>query len=111
MKGYDFILEILKTSNYPEVEMEIEVCKAMAYLQRKEIEKAIETLKGFEKKDKKIMAKAISNISFLYFLEEDYQKAEKYAESAYEYDRFNAKVLVNRGNCFFVKNDFLRAKE
>ena len=58
-----------------------------------------------------MMAKASSNISFLYFLEGDYKKAEKYAEEAYNFDRFNAKVLVNRGNCFFVKNDFLRSKE
>lgn len=111
IKGYDFILEILKTSNYPEVEMEIEVCKAMAYLQKKNIEKAIETLKSFEKKDKKMMAKAASNISFLYFLEGDFKKAEKYADDALNYDRYNAKALVNRGNCLYVKNDFFRAKE
>ena len=50
--GYDFILDTLKTSNFPEVESEIEVCKGMAYLKHKDIEKAIETMKSFEKKDK-----------------------------------------------------------
>lgn len=71
ISGYDFILDTLKTSNYPEIESEIEICKGMAYLKHKDIEKAIETMKGFEKKDKTLMAKTASNISFLYFLESD----------------------------------------
>ena len=45
----------------------------MAYLKKKNIEKSIETLKGFEKKDKQIMARIATNISFLYFLENDYK--------------------------------------
>jgi len=57
------------------------------------------------------MARAATNISFLYFLERDYANAEKYAECAIEYDRYNAKALVNRGNCLFMRNEFLRAKE
>ncbi|CAK89472.1 unnamed protein product (macronuclear) [Paramecium tetraurelia] len=80
-------------------------------LKFKNIEKSIETLKGFEKKDKQIMARIATNISFLYFLENDYKQAEKYAEIAITYDRYNAKALVNRGNCLYVKNEFLRAKE
>ena len=35
------------------------------------------------------MAKAASNISFLYFLENDIKNAEKYAEIAIDYDRYN----------------------
>jgi intraflagellar transport protein 88 len=111
IKGYEWILEQLKSSSYPEAENEIEICKAMAYLKKKNIEKSIETLKGFEKKDKLIMARIATNISFLYFLENDYKNAEKYAEMAINYDRYNAKALVNRGNCLYVKNEFLRAKE
>ncbi|CAD8091657.1 unnamed protein product [Paramecium primaurelia] len=109
--GYEWILEQLKNSTFPEAETEIEICKAMAYLKKKNIEKSIETLKGFEKKDKLIMARIATNISFLYFLENDYKQAEKYAEIAITYDRYNAKALVNRGNCLYVKNEFLRAKE
>ena len=109
--GFDWIIETLKTSNYPEIESEIEICKAMSYLKKKNIEKAIECLKGFEKKDKTLMARAASNISFLYFLENDMKNAEKYAEVAINYDRYNAKALVNRGNCLYSKNEFLRAKE
>mmetsp|Transcript_25657 Transcript_25657/g.22681 ORF Transcript_25657/g.22681 Transcript_25657/m.22681 type:complete len:92 (+) Transcript_25657:1221-1496(+) len=58
-----------------------------------------------------MMARASTNISFLYFIEGNYQNAEKYAEIAVDYDRYNAKALVNRGNCLFVRNEFLRAKE
>ena len=48
------------------------------------------------------MARAATNISFLYFLERDYINAGKYADYAIEYDRYNAKALVNRGNCLFM---------
>lgn len=49
--GLDWIIEQLKNSRFPEIESEIEICKAMAYLKKKQIEQAIETLKSFEKKD------------------------------------------------------------
>lgn len=83
----------------------------MAFLKKKNMEKSIETLKSFEKKDKIMMARVATNISFLYFLEQDFKNAEKYADVAINYDRYNAKALVNRGNCLYVKNEFLRAKE
>lgn len=83
----------------------------MAFLKKKNIEKAIDTLRGFEKKDKILMARAASNISFLYFLEGDIKNAEKYADTALNFDRYNAKALVNRGNCLYVRNEFLRAKD
>ena len=57
------------------------------------------------------MARASSNISFLYFLEGDYKNSEKYADVAINFDRYNAKALVNRGNCLYMKNEFMRAKE
>ena len=111
LNGYDWIIDQLKTSNFPEAESEIEICKAMTYMKKKNIDKAIETLKVFEKKDKIFMARAASNISFLYFVEGDYKEAEKYADHAVSYDRYNSMALVNQGNCFFMANDFVRAKE
>ena len=93
------------------MESEVELCKAMAFLKKKNMEKSIETLKNFEKKDKIMMARVATNISFLYFLENDFKNAEKYADVAINFDRYNAKALVNRGNCLYVKNEFLRAKE
>ena len=45
-------MNFYQTSNFLEVESEIEICKALAYLKGKNMEKAITTLKSFEKKDK-----------------------------------------------------------
>lgn len=111
--GYNWIIDILKgsKSRYTGVQSEIEIKKAVSYINQKDIEKAIETLKAFEKKDQHMMAIASTNISFLYFLEQDYKNSDKYAEIALEYDRYNAKALVNKGNCLFMKNDFRKAKE
>ncbi len=83
----------------------------MAYLKKKEIEKAIQTLKGLEKKDRLTMSRVASNISFLYFLEKDYNEAERYVDIALNNDRYNARALVNKGNCLFMKNDFRKAKQ
>lgn len=56
-------------------------------------------------------AAASTNLSFIYFLERDYQNAEKYADLGIKNDPYNAKAFVNKGNCMFVKNRFEEAKE
>lgn len=111
--GFNWIIDILKgsKSHYTGVQSEIEIKKAVSFINQRDIEKAIETLKAFEKKDKNMMAIASTNISFLYFLERDFKNSDKYAEMALEYDRYNAKALVNKGNCLFIRNDFRKAKE
>lgn len=40
------------------------------------------------------MGRVATNISFLYFLENDMKLAEKYSEMALNYDRYNAKVII-----------------
>lgn len=57
------------------------------------------------------MACASTNLSFLYFLEAEHPNAEKYADIAVKADRYNARALVNKGNCMFMSDDFERAKE
>lgn len=110
--GYNWIIDFLKSSktSYHSVQSEIEIKKAINFIKEKRIEDAISTLKAFEKKDPKMMAQASTNISFLYFLENDLAASEKYADMALTYDKFNANALVNKGNCLFMKNDFLGAK-
>lgn len=80
--GYDYVIQTLKAANLPEVESEMEIAKAIHFIKNKEIEKAIESFKGFEKKDKIMMAMASNNISFLYFLENDFKNAEHFADLA-----------------------------
>jgi intraflagellar transport protein 88 len=74
--GYNYVIEALKAANLPEVESEMEIAKAIHFIKNKEIERAIENFKAFEKKDKIMMAMASNNISFLYFLENDFKSAE-----------------------------------
>lgn len=109
--GYNYVIEALKTANLPEVESEMEIAKAIHYIKNKEIERAIESFKAFEKKDKIMMAMASNNISFLYFLENDFKNAESFADLAINHDRYNSKALVNKGNCLFINEDYDRAKE
>lgn len=111
LKGYEWLIETLKNSKYPDIQSEIEISKALYYVKSKNIDIAIESLKSFEKKDKKMMTLASTNLSFLYLLEKKYTEAEKYCDMALQYDRFNAKALVNKGNCYFHRNNFTRAKE
>ena len=80
-------------------------------IKNKEIEKAIESFKSFEKKDKIMMAMASNNISFHYFLENDFKLSEQFSDVAIQHDRYNSKALVNKGNCLFIQEDFDRAKE
>ncbi|EAR96106.2 tetratricopeptide repeat protein (macronuclear) [Tetrahymena thermophila SB210] len=108
--GYNWVIEALKDSYFYEAQTEIEICKSLAYLETKDIVNSIETLKQFEKRDKIIVGRVSNNISFLYFLEKNFKNAEQYADLAIDFDRFNPKALVNRGNCFFVKNEFQRSK-
>ena len=63
--GFNWIIETLKASYFPELESEVEICKAMAYLKKKNMEKSIETLKSFEKKDKVLMGR-VATSTFLY---------------------------------------------
>lgn len=109
--GHDWVISILKDSDYKEIQSEIEMSKAMVYIEQRDISSAIGILKSFEKKDRRMMTIAASNLSFLYLLEKDYINAEKYCDIALKFDRYNCKALVNKGNCFYHQNDFERAKE
>lgn len=125
--GYDWIIDQLKQpkpsqvnnnsntlkSGFPQIAMELEICKGIAFLKRRQIAAAIEVFKGFEKKDhsKNYIDQASTNLSFLYFLERDLKNAEKYAELAVKSDRYNAKALVNKANYLYMKGELENAKE
>lgn len=51
MVGYDYVIEALKAANLPEVESELDIAKSIHHIKNKDIEKAIESFKSFEKKD------------------------------------------------------------
>mmetsp|Transcript_130040 Transcript_130040/g.243236 ORF Transcript_130040/g.243236 Transcript_130040/m.243236 type:complete len:842 (+) Transcript_130040:54-2579(+) len=109
--GYDWVIDALNQHGFPRIASELEISKASFFLRRKEFDQAITLLKKFERKEPSLMACASTNLSFLYFLEADHANAEKYADIAVKADRYNARALVNKGNCMFMNDEFERAKE
>ena len=88
----------------------MEIAKALHFMRSKQFDKAIETLKSYEKKDQTLVAHAATNLSFIYFHEADYPNAIKYADLAMKHNRYNAKALVNKGNCMFMRGDLEHAR-
>merc|ERR1711881_652376 len=109
--GFDWLIESLNHHGFPRIASELEIAKASYFLRYKEFDQAIATLRKFERKEPSLMACAATNLSFLYFLEAEHANAEKYADIAVKADRYNARALVNKGNCMFMNDEFERAKE
>ncbi|KAK8876465.1 Intraflagellar transport protein 88 [Tritrichomonas musculus] len=98
-ESYEFVLQQLKKSKFPEAAGEFEISYSLAYLNHRNANKAIEMLRQIRKKDPQLMALAATNLSFLYYLEQDFENADKYATMALDHDKYNAQALVNKGNC------------
>lgn len=108
--GYKWIIDQLR-QDYESVSSKFEIDLSMMYMKKRRFEDAITVLKAFERKDVSLRAIASTNLSFIYFLEGDYAQAEKHADIAIKSDRYNAKALVNKGNCLMVAGDHARARE
>jgi intraflagellar transport protein 88 len=109
--GFDWIVDELKNSPNSDIASELEIAKAVHYLRTKNFSQAIETLKMFEKRDKKLVGTATTNLAFLYFLQGDYKLSEQYAQRSIDQDRYNAKSHTNLGNCYFAKENYQKARE
>lgn len=101
--GFDWMIDGLKASSNSHMASELEIAKSVQYLKTKDFQKAIECLKEFEKKDQKLVGTAATNLSFLYFLDGDYDNSDHYVNVAIENDRYNSKAQTNRGNIYFAK--------
>ncbi|KPP59966.1 intraflagellar transport protein 88-like, partial [Scleropages formosus] len=109
--GFDWCVEMVKSSPYVELANDLEINKAITYLRQRDFNQAVETLKMFEKKDSRVKSAASTNLSFLYFLEKDYEQADRYADLAMMADRYNPAALVNKGNTLWVRGDHEKAAE
>ncbi|XP_058259556.1 intraflagellar transport protein 88 homolog [Hemibagrus wyckioides] len=109
--GFDWCVDMLKGSQYVELANDLEINKAITYLRQRNFKQAVDTLKAFVKKDSRVKSAAATNLSFIYFLEKDYDQAERYAELAMSADRYNPAALINKGNTMFVKQDYGKAAE
>ena len=97
--GFNWVGDMLRAQSLQALATEIEIAKALHFMRNKDFDKAIETLKSYEKKDQTLVAHAATNLSFIYFHEADYPNAVKYSDIAMKQNRYNAKALVNKGNC------------
>ena len=111
LDAFAFIIDALKRNNMVDMQNEVEMAKAMYFLKKRDIAKTIDIMKNFENKNKNLISRVANNISFLYFVEGDYAKAELYANTAIENERYNHKALVNKGNIHYIKEDYNKAKE
>ncbi|KAB1267502.1 Intraflagellar transport protein 88-like protein [Camelus dromedarius] len=109
--GYDWCVEVVKASQYVELANDLEINKAITYLRQKDFNQAVETLKMFEKKDSRVKSAAATNLSFLYFLENEFAQASSYADLAVNSDRYNPSALTNKGNTVFANGDYEKAAE
>lgn len=98
---YEFVLSKLKASKYPEAEGEFEITFAFAHLSYKNIPKALEMLRNLRKKEPSLKAHAATHLSFLYFIEQNFDQADEAANTALKYDKYTPRALVNKGNCLF----------
>ncbi|XP_066475849.1 intraflagellar transport protein 88 homolog [Tiliqua scincoides] len=109
--GYDCCVEAVKASQYVELANDLEINKAITYLRQKDFNQAVETLKMFEKKDSRVKSAAATNLSFLYFLENEFTQANNYADLAVNSDRYNPSALTNKGNTLFANGEYEKAAE
>jgi len=106
--GFNTVIEMLRTAGLADLASEMEISKAIYFLKIRAVDKAKEALLAFERKeesvsDSAVRSRAATNLCFLHFLEGDLKNADKYGTIAIKADRYNARALVNKGNCEFVK--------
>jgi len=108
--GFDWAITQLRNANYTSLANELEIAKSLHFMRSRQFERAVETLKSYEKKDPQLVARAATNLSFIYFHEGDYNSAIKYADLAMRHNRYNAKALVNKGNVLFMREELELAR-
>lgn len=111
MKAFEIIIDCLKKNGVKEIVSEMEMAKAMYFLKKRDVEQTIKIMKSFENKDKKLISRVSNNVSFIYFIEGDMVQAENYVNIALENERYSHKALVNKGNIYFYKEEYDKAKD
>ncbi|XP_032684242.1 intraflagellar transport protein 88 homolog [Odontomachus brunneus] len=109
--GFAWCVDAIKSSAYSFLAADLEINKAMVFLLNRETQLAIDTLKMFENRDTKANSAAATMLSFIYYLQGDYDQAEKYGEAARNTDAYNAAAYVNLSACAIKKDEFNIARE
>ncbi|KAK0182361.1 hypothetical protein PV327_000510 [Microctonus hyperodae] len=109
--GFAWCVDAIRSSAYGQLAADLEISKAMILLHNQETTLAIDTLKMFENRDTKANSAASTMLSFIYFLQGDYEQAERCGESARKADSYNSAAYVNLSACAIKKNELDRARE
>ncbi|XP_015519065.1 intraflagellar transport protein 88 homolog isoform X2 [Neodiprion pinetum] len=109
--GFAWCVDMIKSSAYSPLAADLEINKAMVFLHNRETQLAIDTLKVFENRETSANSAASTMLSFIYFLQGEYDQAEKCAETARQADSYNAAAYVNLSACGIKKGELERARE
>ncbi|XP_017791957.1 PREDICTED: intraflagellar transport protein 88 homolog [Habropoda laboriosa] len=109
--GFAWCVDTIKSSAYGPLVADLEISKAMVFLHNRETQLAIDTLKMFENRESKANSSAATMLSFVYFLQGDYDQAERCGEVARNADTYNAAAYVNLSACAIRKGELNIAKE
>lgn len=78
--GINWCIDCTRSSRHSNLVPDMEIIKAVTFLKMKELNKAVQTLKTFEKVESRMQSAAATNLSFLYFREMQHAQADKYAD-------------------------------
>lgn len=109
--GFAWCVDTIKSSAYGLLAADLEINKAMVFLHNRDTQLAIDTLKIFENRESKANSSAATMLSFIYFLQGDYDQAEKCGEIARNADSYNAAAYVNLSACAIKKGELNIARE
>ncbi|XP_016915277.1 intraflagellar transport protein 88 homolog [Apis cerana] len=109
--GFAWCVDTIKSSVYGLLAADLEINKAMVFLHNRDTQLAIDTLKIFENRESKANSSAATMLSFIYFLQGDYDQAEKCGEIARNADSYNAAAYVNLSACAIKKGELNIARE
>uniref|UniRef100_A0A8C7CQM7 Intraflagellar transport protein 88 homolog n=1 Tax=Oncorhynchus kisutch TaxID=8019 RepID=A0A8C7CQM7_ONCKI len=88
--GFDWCVDMVKSSQYVELANDLEINKAITYLRQRDFNQV-----GVS------VSPSLNN----------YDQADRYADLAMTADRYNPAALINKGNTVFVKKDYEKAAE
>ncbi|XP_060654116.1 intraflagellar transport protein 88 homolog [Drosophila nasuta] len=112
--GYNWCIEVIRTSNLSWLANELELNKALVYLRQNDVNQAIETLQMYDRKSESSMtASALTNLSFIYINLGNLEMATHCLNQLQEIGALqtNALALVNASIVDMQNQNFSSARE
>ncbi|XP_017020872.1 intraflagellar transport protein 88 homolog [Drosophila kikkawai] len=112
--GYNWCIEVIKSSNMAWLASELELNKALVYLRQNDVNQAIETLQMYDRKSEGSMtASALTNLSFIYISLGNLEMARHCLNQLQEIGALdtNPLALINASIVDLQKQDLVSARE